>query len=126
MTTFTMPDKDTTIYGIYTTSTCDTELTSSVYKIDTTNYIVNVPYDETEDKILSNVTSKGEISISGDLIIVKCDGSQRNYTISRYWVAKTGNDIIRWTAIIAGTLLLGVVFLMLKIRMNKKENKDVK
>ena len=122
MTEFTMPDHDTTIYGLYTPSTCDTVLLSSVYKIDQTNYIIHIPYDETEATILSNVSSKGEISISGEEITVKCDGSSRIYKISRYWVAKTGNDVIRWTAIIAGTLLLGVIFFILKIRMNKKEN----
>ena len=117
-----MPEQDTTIYGIYTPSTCDTVLLSDVYKIDQTNLIVNVPYDDSDSTILGNVSSKGEVSISGDKITVLCDGNTRVYTISRYWVAKTGNDIIRWTAIIAGTLLLGVIFFLLRLRMNKKGN----
>ena len=122
MTTFVMPDHDTTIYGLYTESKCDTVLNSNTYKIDQTNLIVNIPNDDSESTILKNVTSKGEVSISGDVITVKCDGSSKDYKISRYWVSKTGNEVIKWTAIISGVLLFVVAAIFIKIKVDKKKN----
>ena len=122
MTSFVMPDNDTTIYGIYVPSKCDTVLYSDTYKIDQTNSIVNIPNDDSDATILKRVTSKGEVSLNGTTITVKCDGTSKDYKISRYWVSKTGNDVIKWTAIISGTLLLAVIAVFIKIKTDKKKN----
>ena len=121
LTTLTMPQSDKTIYGIFVPSTCDNVLYSSVYTIDQSNHTINIPNDATDAVILSNVTSKGTVAINGEEISVICDGVTQKYKISRFWINKTGNDVIRWTIIISGTLLLAVIALLLKVKNGKKE-----
>lgn len=123
MTTFTMPDHDTTIYGLYTPYTCDLILNSTAYTVDQTNKTINIPMEESDADILKNVSSKGEISIVGNTIVVKCDGEEQPYKINRYWIGKTGNSIIKWTLIITGFALVAVLGILVKITMNKKEGK---
>ena len=122
MQSFTMPEQDTTIYGLYTTSKCDTILNSNTYKIDQKNHSVSIPNDDSDSTILKTVYSNGEISINGNTITVKCDGTTQDYTINRYWISKTGNEVIKWTAIISGTLLLAVAAVFIKIKADKKKN----
>ena len=125
MTKFTMPDHDTTIYGLYTPVTCDLLLTSNTYTIDQVNHTVNIPIDDTDATILKNLSSKGTISINGDIITVKCEDKEQPYKINRFWINKTGNDVVKWTLIISGILsviIVGILVMAITKKNDKKAN----
>ena len=121
MTEFKMPNHDTTIYGLYTPVTCDLLLTSSSYKIDYNNKTIYIPIEESNSTILKNISSKGDISFGDEVIIVKCDGEEQRYKINRFWIAKTGGTITKWTLLITGFALVAVLGILVRISLRKTE-----
>ena len=118
MNTFTMPSKDTTIYGIYVHN-CDLVLKSSVYSIDYKEYTVVVPSEHTVEEIKKNVTSYGTITVDKDQIVVACDGKTQVYKIIRYVPPKTGQNPIKYVAIIAGIIIIIAGLIFIKKKMDK-------
>ena len=113
LTSFTMPGHDTILYALYEPITCDLTLTSDVYKINEEAATVNVPKNHTNDEILKNIKYTGEATIENDQIKLTCNGNVKIYKISRYWIAQTGQKVIKYTAIIIGLIILigGLIFL---------------
>ena len=116
---FTMPNVDTTLYAIYKPLTCDTILKSTIYEINETTKTVNVPKDESNNDILKNVTTTGTKTINNEMIEVECEGNVQVYKINRYSVFKTGQNVVKYTAVIIG--ILGILAILFYIRKKSSE-----
>ena len=102
------------------TTTCDLTITSTTFKIDSVNKVISVENTVTNEQIISGIKTTSTLSIEGDNLIVECDGQTEKYKIQRYWIAQTGNNVVKYGLII-GVLIIAITALFI---VNKKsENK---
>ncbi len=101
--------------------TCKLELKSTVYKIDNEKGIIDlVQPKDTVDDIKKNIAADcGTISVTEDTVLLSFGDEVKKYTISKYENLNTGNNVVRWTFIITGIIvILGALFII-----NRKMNK---
>lgn len=114
----TMPNVDTTIYGIYEPHKCDMTISSSKYRIDTDKKTIYVEKDETVEEIKKNIKSNETLTVTKETVTIDCKDLQEVYKIERYWIPKTGQTVVKYGLIIGIVLVVlgGLIFIVNKMR----------
>ncbi len=103
---------------------CELILKSSVYKIDNKALTVGgVSTSHSIETIKKNLSSDcGTISVTNDKVLLSHNSDIKEYKILRAWISQTGQQVIKYTAIIiAIVLLIGLLlFIRIKLLKNKK------
>ncbi len=113
---YKMKSSDTVLYGLYEKITCDLDISSTKYKIDHKNRIINVENNVSDEDIIKGVSSKGDLSINGKQLIVKCDNESKSYDIQRFFIAQTGNNVVKFKPVV----LILLVTIIALIIVNRK------
>ena len=103
------------------TQTCVLELTSAAYKIDNTKQIIDlVNQDDTNETITKNLSAScGSFSVSNDKVVLAIGDQVKTYTINRVFVPKTGQNPIKYIAIVLGIVLIIGILIFVKKKMDK-------
>ena len=113
---YKMKSSDTVLYGLYEKITCDLDISSTKYKIDHKNRIINVENNVSDEDIIKGVSSKGDLSINGKQLIVKCENESKSYDIQRFFIAQTGNNVVKFKPVV----LILLVTIIALIIVNRK------
>ena len=105
---------------------CKIYITSDAYAVDNENLIIsNVPKDETEEQIESNLNIEGTLEkITSETVTVTCDNIKKVYTIKRMWIPHTGMNIVRFTFVFLYSI--GIITVLLFINKERLKNKLLK
>lgn len=98
-------------------------LSSDVYSIDNEKGIIGgVDINDDSAKIKKNLTAScGVITVVGDKATITYNDIVKNYAIQRGWSPNTGNDIIKYSTILASLIIFFAIALILKLTIFKKE-----
>lgn len=101
--------------------TCTLSLTSTAYKIDNIKQVIDaVNKDDTDETIRKNITAScGSFSISGDKLILAKGDNVKTYTINRVFVPNTGQNPIKYVAIILGIVAIIGILIFVRKKMDK-------
>lgn len=102
--------------------TCVLELYSDVYQIDNEKLTINaVDKNHSDITIYNNIRSKcGTISVKDEKVILTYNDQVKEYKINRVFLAQTGQELIRYTAVI-GVLLVVIIGLIIVMARSKKQ-----
>ena len=102
-------------------TTCVLELQSDIYQIDNTKLTIGaVDKNHSDITIYNNLRSTcGTISVKDEKVTLRFNDQVKEYRINRVFLAQTGQEIIRYSIVIA-ILLVTIVGLLIFMSKKKK------
>lgn len=101
--------------------TCILQLSSAAYKVDNTKLVIDgVNKDDTDETIKNNLSILcGTITVSNDKVVISNGTDIKSYTINRVFVPNTGQNPVKYVAIIIGIVLIIGILIFTKKKMDK-------